>query len=308
MKISVVIPVYNEEENLKPLTKRLKKVLDIQTDDYEIIFIDDGSSDRSFEIISELSEKDNKVKFIKFRRNYGQTAALQAGFKKAAGEIIVTLDADLQNNPEDIPLLVNELKAVDADIVSGWRHPRRDSFCRRFVSVVANYIISKMCGLKLHDFGCTLKAYKGDAVKELNLYGEMHRFIPAFISWNGGKVVEVKVSHSKRIYGKSSYGMERIHRVILDLITTKFLTTYSTKPIYVFGSLGLGSIILGILCAVFVVVRKVYMGGDWLSPLFFISVFLSGLGLIFILMGIIAEISVRIYFSLSDNLPYKKFE
>lgn len=303
--ISVVIPVYNEEESIKLLYDRLKKVLQEWGDKYEIIFVDDGSPDESCKILEQMAKDDRSIRLIKFNRNYGQTAALQAGFQKVEGDIVVTLDADLQNNPEDIPRLIEELKNTDADLISGWRYPRKDPMLRRLVSRIANSIISKICGLKLHDYGCTLKVYKSRYVKDLNLFGEMHRLIPAFIHWNGGKVTEIKVTHSPRIYGKSAYGMERIHRVILDLVTTKFLTTYSTKPIYVFGSLGLGSIFLGVLAAIYVVIRKIYLGGEWISPLFFISVFLLGLGLILILMGIIAEISVRIYFSQTGNPPYK---
>lgn len=305
MKISAVIPVFNEEKNLNELYQKLTDALSNIQSDYEIIFVDDGSTDRSFEVIGNISSSDNKVSSIKFSRNYGQTAALQAGFQKTVGEIVVTLDADLQNNPENIPDMVEELRNSSADVISGWRYPRQDSLPRKIVSGIANYIISKICGLKLHDYGCTLKVYKSKYIKDLRLFGEMHRFIPAFIYWNGGKVQEMKVKHSPRLSGKSSYGMGRIYRVILDLLTTKFLTTYATKPIHVFGSIGLGSIGLGIIVTIYVIIRKIYMGGEWISPLFFISVFLGGLGLILIFMGIIAEITVRIYFSQSENPPYR---
>ncbi len=305
MKLSVVIPVFNEAENLQPFYKKLKEALSKFSHEYEIIFIDDGSSDNSSEVLKKIASDDQRVLLIKFNRNYGQTQALHAGFQKAKGDIIVTLDADLQNNPEDIQGLIEKLMDTHSDVISGWRYPRKDSISRRIVSAIANCMISKICGLKLHDYGCTLKVYRSKYIKDLKLYGEMHRFIPAFIHWNGGKVIEMKVSHSPRIHGKSSYGMGRIHRVILDLITTKFLTTYSTKPIHVFGTPGLVSIAVAIIMAVYVVIRKVYMGGEWISPLFFVSVFLAGLGLILIFMGIIAEITVRIYFAQKDYLPYK---
>ncbi|MFC2061936.1 glycosyltransferase family 2 protein [Elusimicrobiota bacterium] len=305
MNISVVIPVYNEEANIEPLYKRLTGVLEQLQGEYEILVIDDGSKDNTNDILRRLAEKDKKLKVIKFSRNYGQTAALQAGFKTSSGEIIVTMDGDLQNNPEDIPGMLQEMGRGNTDVVSGWRYPRRDSFPRRIVSSIANLMISKICGLKLHDYGCTLKVYRSRHVKDLDLYGEMHRFIPAFINWNGGKVIETKVSHNPRVHGKSSYGMTRIHRVVLDLITTKFLTTYSSKPIHIFGAMGLFSIFLGISTTAYVIIRRVYMQGHWMSPLFFISVFLLGLGLIFILMGIIAEIAVRIYFSFENKVPYK---
>jgi glycosyltransferase involved in cell wall biosynthesis len=305
MRISVVIPVYNEEKNLKPLYDRLTEVLSGLEEGYEIIFVDDGSADGTGEILEQMRLGDQRITVINFTRNYGQTAALNAGFYRATGEYIITLDADLQNNPEDIPGMLNEINEKNADVVSGWRYPREDSFPRRIVSAAANWIISKMCGLKLHDFGCTLKIYKSKFIKDLKLFGEMHRFIPAFIHWNGGKILEVKVSHSSRIHGKSSYGMDRIYRVVLDLLTTKFLTTYSTKPIHVFGAFGLSSIIGGIAVSLYVITRKIYMGGEWISPLFFIAVFLMGLGLLLVLMGILAEIAVRIYFSISGNTPYK---
>ncbi len=305
MKLSVVIPVFNEAENLQPFYKKLKEALSKFSHEYEIIFVDDGSSDNSSEVLKKTASGDQRVLLIKFNRNYGQTQALYAGFQKAKGDIIVTLDADLQNNPEDIQGLIEKLMDTHSDVISGWRYPRKDSISRRIVSAIANYMISKICGLKLHDYGCTLKVYRSKYIKDLKLYGEMHRFIPAFIHWNGGKVIEMKVSHGPRVHGKSSYGMGRIHRVILDLITTKFLTTYSTKPIHVFGTPGLVSIAVAIIMAVYVVIRKVYMGGEWMSPLFFVSVFLAGLGLILIFMGIIAEITVRIYFAQKDYLPYK---
>jgi len=305
MKISVVVPVFNEEKNLEELFERLEKVLSENYGDYELIFINDGSTDSSGEILSKIKAGNSKVTVIEFSRNYGQTAALDAGFKKACGEIIVTLDSDLQNPPEEIPGLVKTALETGADVVSGWRFRRKDSLPRRIVSGTANRIISVLCGVKLHDFGCTLKAYRREAVKGLNLYGEMHRFIPAFIHWNGGRIAEKKVLHNPRSAGRSSYGMGRIPRVILDLITTKFLTTYSSRPIHVFGSFGLFSIIAGFFASAYVVVRKIYMGGEWISPLFFISVFLLGLGLILILMGILAEIAVRIYFSQTGNPPYR---
>ncbi|MFH1415820.1 MAG: glycosyltransferase family 2 protein [Elusimicrobiota bacterium] len=304
MKVSLVIPVFNEGENLSLLYDELKKNLSGTGGGYEIIFVDDGSSDNSAEILKKMASTAN-VKVIRFTRNYGQTAALSAGFQKAAGDVVVTMDADLQNNPADIQRLIKILLDTGVDAVSGWRYRRKDPFLRIVVSGIANLIISRICGLKLHDYGCTLKAYRAISVKDLKLYGEMHRYIPAFIHWNGGHVIEAKVSHRPRIYGKSSYGMGRIYRVILDLLTTVFLTTYSTKPIHVFGSLGLASITGGIIVSVYVIIRKMYLGGQYMSPLFFVAVFLAGLGLIMIFMGIIAEISVRIYFAQKDNFPYR---
>jgi glycosyltransferase involved in cell wall biosynthesis len=301
MDLSIVIPVYNEAQNITPLFDNIKTALNEGSYSYEVIFINDGSSDGTFDILTDLENKDNSLKIFHFKRNCGQTAALQKGFNMAEGDLTVTMDGDLQNDPKDIPAMADRLKESGADVVSGWRHRRKDSFPRKIVSKIANLIISKMVGLKLHDYGCTLKVYRTKFIKDLKLFGEMHRFIPAFVYFNGGDVVEMKVSHHSRKHGKSSYGMDRIHRVVLDLITTKFLTTYSTKPIHVFGSLGLGSMLLGLFITAFVIVRRIYMGGEWISPLFFIAVLLAGLGLIMILLGIIAEISVRIYFAMLEK-------
>ncbi|MBN2406465.1 MAG: glycosyltransferase family 2 protein [Elusimicrobia bacterium] len=303
--ISVVIPVYNEEGNIEELFGRLRTVMEGAGREYEVIIADDGSTDGTGEVLRNLAAVHGNLRVLRFNINYGQTAALSAGFESARGDIIITLDGDLQNNPEDIPALIEKLESEKLDTVCGWRSPRRDSLSRRLVSWAANMIISRICGLKLHDYGCTLKAYRAGNLKDVRLYGEMHRFIPAFIYWGGGRVAEMKVSHSPRTRGRSSYGMNRIFSVILDLITTKFLTTYSTKPIHVFGMLGFISMAAGLLTALYVIVRKYYMGGEWISPLFFIFVFLLGLGLVFILMGILAEISVRIYFAQTRGVPYK---
>lgn len=305
MKLSIVIPVYNEEGNIRPLHGRLKTVLTEMKCEYELIFVDDGSTDKSFDIQKSISNENENIILIRFCRNYGQTAAMHAGFQNSKGDIIVTLDADQQNNPEDIPLLVKALIDNNADAVSGWRYNRKDTISRKVMSSAANMIISKICGLKLHDYGCTLKAYKSKCIKDLKLYGEMHRFIPAFIFWNGGKVIELKVTHNPRIHGSSSYGMDRVYRVILDLITTKFLTTYAARPIHIFGLIGILSMIGGACIGGYVFVRKVYLGGQYMSPMFFASVFMIGLGVVLIFMGILAEIIVRIYFSHEEHLPYK---
>ncbi|MFC2048927.1 glycosyltransferase family 2 protein [Elusimicrobiota bacterium] len=305
LKLSAVLPVYNEEDNLPILLNSLIDVLEnLKCSDYQIVLVDDGSTDKSRSIMEEFEKNNEKTILIKFRRNYGQTAALHAGIDNADGDLIVTLDSDIQNDPSDIRPMLELMEATGADVISGWRYPRIDPFPRRIVSIFANIIISKICKLKLHDYGCTLKLYKTKIIKELNLFGEMHRFIPAFISWNGGIVKEIKVKHNPRTSGKTSYGMDRIHRVILDLITTKLITEYLTKPNHVFGSFGLINIILGLACGVYVVLRRGFMGGEWLSPLFFLSVFLFGLGVIMIMLGIIAEIAVRIYFSRVDKKPY----
>ncbi len=231
-KISLVIPVYNEEDNVFPLYEKITEALDPIGIRWELILVDDGSRDQSMERMKELVQKDERVKVLELRRNYGQTAAMAAGFDEARGEFIVTLDADLQNDPADIPALLS--KAADGyDIVSGWRRKRKDAFLSRTLpSKIANGLISRITGTHLHDYGCTLKVYRRDAMKGLNLYGEMHRFLPALVAQGGAKIVEMEVNHHPRLHGTSKYGIGRTFKVVLDLMTVKFLGSYSTKPIY----------------------------------------------------------------------------
>ncbi|RTZ61357.1 MAG: glycosyltransferase, partial [Gammaproteobacteria bacterium] len=237
--ISVVIPVYNEEENLKPLYGELKEVLKSLPYEYEIIFVDDGSTDGSYEILKKLALEDKKVKVIRFRRNYGQTAAMYAGFQYAQGDVIITMDGDLQNDPHDIPKLLEKINE-GYDIVSGWRKNRKDPFLTRILpSKIANWIISKVTGVHLHDYGCTLKAYRKEVAKNFRLYGDMHRFLPAVAKSFGAKITEIVVNHRPRIHGRSKYGIGRTVRVILDIFLVKFLNDYLNKPMYVFGSTGL---------------------------------------------------------------------
>src|SRR3972149_8027070 len=236
--VSIVIPVYNEEERVPVLYKAIKNAMDDAGVGYEIIFVDDGSKDNTFSILSEIQKGDGKVVVISFRRNFGQTAAMSAGFDYAKGDVIVTMDADLQNDPKDIPRLVE--KAKDYDVVSGWRKNRKDPFfSRRLPSMMANWLISKVTGVYLHDYGCTLKAYRRDVIKNLKLYGEMHRFIPAVASWYGVRVAEMEVRHFPRLRGSTKYGISRTIKVVLDLITVKFLQSFSTKPIQFFGPAGI---------------------------------------------------------------------
>ena len=229
--LSVIIPIFNEEGNIESLYKNLKSVLDGLKKDSEIIFIEDGSTDRSFDILDKISIGDSQVRVIRFKRNFGQTAAMAAGFDHARGEVIIAMDGDLQNDPKDIPQLLQKME-TGYDIVSGWRRKRKDPlFTRRIPSMVANWFISKLTGVKLKDYGCTLKAYRKEIVNHINLYGEMHRFIPALASWAGAKVAEIEVNHHPRRKGSSKYGTTRILKVVLDLITVKFLLTFSTRPI-----------------------------------------------------------------------------
>jgi len=310
MKLSIVIPIYNEAENIKPLYEELKKVLEELKDkenyEYEIIFIDDGSTDGSFQILEEIAKEDKTVKIVKFRRNYGQTAALYAGFHYATGDIIITMDGDLQNDPKDIPRLLEKIKE-GYDIVSGWRKNRNDAFITRILpSKIANWLISKITGVKLHDYGCTLKAYKKEIAKNYRLYGDMHRFLPAVAKSFGVKVAEIVVNHRPRIYGRSKYGIWRTIRVILDILLVKFLNDYMNKPLYVFGSIGLGLSSLGFLILLYLslekIIKGVSIGG---RPLLILGVLLFLTGIQFISTGILAELIIRTYYESRNDKPFK---
>jgi len=303
--ISLVIPVYNEEENLKLLYQKLKETLEPLGKEREIIFVDDGSQDNSPKILDQLARKDPHVKVIHFRRNFGQTAALAAGFDLAQGEIVVTLDADLQNDPADIPKLLGKMEE-GYDVVSGWRKDRKDPYLSRILpSTMANWLISKVTGVKLHDYGCTLKAYRQEVVKELNLYGELHRFLPALASWMGVRIAEIPVTHHPRRFGKSKYGISRTFRVILDLILVQFLLRYSTRPIRIFGGAGLISFVLGLLLGCYLSIIKILFRhpiGN--RPLLILSVLLIILGIQLLSLGILGEFLTRIYYEGQNKKPY----
>jgi glycosyltransferase involved in cell wall biosynthesis len=273
--------------------------------DYEIIFVDDGSTDGSFGILKKLHASDPRVRVIRFRRNFGQTAALSAGFAYARGAVVVAMDADLQNDPADIPMLVAKLDE-GYDVVSGWRKKRQDkALTRRLPSKMANWLISRITEVNLHDFGCTLKAYRREVLTETRLYGEMHRFIPALASWSGAKVTECVVNHRPRIAGKAKYGLERTLKVMLDLITIKFLGSFSTKPIYVFGGLGALSALAGLLTGLTVLYQKCISGSQPSmnrNPLLTLTAVLITTTVQFILMGLLAELLVRTYHE-SQNRP-----
>jgi len=305
IELSIVIPVFNETENIKPLIIKLNEVLDKTGKNYEIIMVDDGSTDNSFEVMSELCEIYKTLRIIRFRRNFGQTAAFSAGFDLARGDIVVTLDADLQNDPADIPKLLRELDN-GYDIVSGWRKKRFDNFLtRQLPSRIANYIISKSTGVALHDYGCSLKAYRSEVIKNIKLYGEMHRFIPAVASWMGIQVSEVEVNHAPRVSGKSSYGLMRTVRVILDLITVKFLLGYSTKPIQIFGLFGVISLFLGFIIAAYLSADKIFLGHSLSDrPLLLMAVLLIIFGVQLCSMGLIGEMVVRTYYESNDKPTY----
>ena len=295
-RISVVAPIFNEEENIGRFIAELTPVLDRLDPHFEIIAIDDGSTDRSHELLAQARERDPRVKVIRFRGNFGQTAAFSAGFAHAKGGIIVTIDADLQNDPADIPALIATLDE-GYDIVSGWRHHRQDKFfSRRLPSMIANRIISRATNVHLHDYGCSLKAIRSDVAKNIRLYGEMHRFIPAVASWMGVKVTELKVNHRPRVAGTSKYGIDRTVRVILDLITVKFLLSYSTSPIQIFGLLGLISGGLGFLLGMWLTIQKfVFEMPLGARPALLLSALLVLVGVQFISIGLIAEMLARTY-------------
>ncbi len=305
MKVSVVIPAYNEEENLPVLYERLKAVLDKLEGDYEILFVDDGSTDGSFEVLRDLARRDERVRVIRFRRNYGQTAAMYAGFEHATGDVIVTMDADLQNDPEDIPRLLRKLEE-GYDIVSGWRKDRKDPFLsRRLPSKIANWIISKVTGVELHDYGCTLKAYRSEIAKRYRLYGDMHRFLPALARRFGARVTEIPVRHHPRLYGRSKYGIGRTVRVILDIFLVKFLNEYITKPLYVFGGIGFLLLTVGILIELYLTLLKIFTGADIGGrPLLILGVLLILAGIQLLSTGIIAELIVRTYYESRGEKPY----
>ncbi|MEA2053585.1 MAG: glycosyltransferase family 2 protein [Candidatus Thermoplasmatota archaeon] len=303
MDCSIVIPVYNEEKNILPLYDKITSVMK-DLGDYEIVFIDDGSTDGTFEKIKKLNEKDEHIKCICFRRNFGKTPALMAGFEHAKGKVIITMDGDLQNDPEDIPKLVHMLGKYD--IVSGWRYNRKDPwFRKKLPSKMSNAISRWITGLYIHDFNCALKAYKKEALQNLELYGEMHRYIPAVLAWKGYCVGEMKVRHHERKHGKSKYGARRLMRGFFDLVNFKFWADYSTRPLHFFG--GIGSILFasGFFINLYLLLLKIFYG-ETLSnrPLLLLGVLLMIMGLQITFFGFLAEIMVREYYTLSKKKVY----
>ncbi len=296
MTVSVVVPLYNEEENVEILHSRLKEVLDGLNLDYEILYVDDGSEDRTLELLEKIQRKcPNRVVVLSLRRNFGQTAAFAAGFDLSRGDIVVTIDGDLQNDPADIPKLLDALDGYD--LVSGWRKKRKDPFfSRRLPSMIANWLISKVTGVRLHDYGCSLKAYRREVIKNLRLYGEMHRFIPALASWYGVRINEVETTHHPRLRGKSKYGISRTIKVLLDLLTIKFLQSFSTKPMQFFGPVGVIFSFFGIIICLYLSFEKFFHGLDIGNrPLLLLGVLLLIIGFQFIGMGLLGEMIIRVY-------------
>ena len=305
MDISVVIPVFNEVEALPELHQALTDALDRISQSAEIVFVDDGSSDGSAAVLDGLAHADARVQVLHLRRNYGQTAALMAAFQHSTGDVIIPMDGDGQNDPGDIPRLLDKL-SEGFDVVSGWRTPREDRFSRRLPSVVANRLISSLLGVPLHDYGCTLKAYRREVIEDIRLYGEMHRFIPIYAAWEGASVTELPVSHHARQHGKSKYGLGRISRVFLDLVIMYFIDRAFDRPMQFFGKLGLAFWVLAGLTFVWAVVLKFgYEVSLIQTPLPLLAATIGLSGVLFILLGLIAEVQARIYFEARGKPPYK---
>jgi glycosyltransferase involved in cell wall biosynthesis len=305
--VSVVVPVYNEIQNVPLLYSQVEAALKDFSRPWELVLVDDGSSDGSLQAMEVIAAKvPERVRVVALRRNFGQTAAISAGIDHSYGEVIVLMDGDLQNDPSDIPLLLAEIEK-GYELVSGWRKFRKDNFITRtFPSMVANALISAVTGVQLHDYGCTLKAYRREVLTGFRLYGEMHRFIPAYAGYVGARITEVAVQHHPRKHGKSKYGLDRTIKVILDLFTVKFLSGYVNKPIYLFGGVGLGFSSLGVLGLGFLFLRKfINSGGVVDSPIFILSALLVALGVQSILLGLIAEMMVRTYHESQSKPIYK---
>jgi glycosyltransferase involved in cell wall biosynthesis len=311
-ELSLFLPVLNEEDNLRPMHEKIAASLDALGKTAEVIYVDDGSTDKSLSILREIAASDTRVRVIALRRNYGQTAAMSAGIDAAKGDILIPMDADLQNDPADIKRLLDKLNE-GFDVVSGWRKNRQDKLIsRKIPSQIANRIISWIGGVPLHDYGCSLKAYRRDVIQDVRLYGEMHRFIPIYASWAGARVTEIPVEHHARTMGKSKYGISRTIKVVFDLMTIKFMASYQTKPIYVFGTFGMIAFIVSILSgayAIFMKFSKVFgfasFQADFVeTPLPILCIVMFAISLQFFLMGLLAEMQVRTYHESQDKAIY----
>ncbi len=304
-ELSLFLPVLDEEENLRPMHAKIREALNELGKTAEVIYVDDGSTDKSLEILREIAAEDNSVRVISLRRNYGQTAAMSAGIDAARGHILIPMDADLQNDPKDIARLLEKLNE-GYDVVSGWRKNRQDKLIsRKIPSKIANRIVSWIGGVPLHDYGCSLKAYRRDVLQDVKLYGEMHRFIPIYASWAGARVTEIPVDHHARTRGKSKYGISRTVKVVFDLMTIKFMASYHTKPIYVFGTFGLIAFLLSIFAGLWAFFLKYVNGVSFiLTPLPVIAIVLLAISMQFFLMGLLAEMLVRTYHESQDKTIY----
>jgi glycosyltransferase involved in cell wall biosynthesis len=298
-RISIVVPLYNEEENVRPLYARLSQVLDRCGEPYELIFVSDGSHDQTDRILDEIFENDERVCIVHLRKNFGQAAALQAGFDYAQGDIIISMDGDLQHDPEEIPQFLAKI-AEGYDIVSGWRVERKDAWLtRRLPSRIANWLMGKLSGVKVHDFGTTFKAYRREVIRNIQLYGELHRFIPALASWSGATIAEIPIKNMRREKGKSHYSLSRTFRVLLDLISVKFLLDYSTKPLHFFGLLSLLTTGAGTAIGLFLLYAKLFLHEALMlehGPLLFVALLLLLTGIQFLSVGLIGEMLARTYY------------
>ncbi|MFC6856792.1 glycosyltransferase family 2 protein [Marivibrio halodurans] len=305
VEISVLVPFYNEDQNIKPLYDELVEVLEGDGRAFELVFVNDGSSDGTRAVLDDLAAADTRVVVIHFVRNFGQTAAMSAAIDHASGELLVGLDGDRQNDPKDIPTMLAKLDE-GFDVVSGWRRDRKDTMLsRKLPSQAANWLISHVSGVSLHDYGCSLKVYRRRYIKDVRLYGEMHRFIPIYTKWMGGRVTEMAVNHRARVAGKSKYGLKRIFKVVLDLLLVSFLDRYLTKPIHFFGGAGLISIALAFLSGGYSVFLKLFEGVSFIAtPLPLMTAMLFMIGVILVLMGILAEVIVRTYFEGQGKTTY----
>lgn len=303
--VSIFIPVYNEEENIEILDRKIQEALEDQNLNYEVIYVDDGSRDRSYEILKNIAQDRSNIKVIKFRRNFGQTAAMSAGIDAASGKVLIPMDSDLQNDPSDIPKLLEKINE-GYDVVSGWRKNRKDTFIdRKLPSMIANKLISWLSGVNLHDYGCTLKAYRAEVLKDIRLYGELHRFIPICASWVGAKVTEMPVKHHERQFGQSKYGIDRTFKVVLDLILMKFLTDYITKPIYIFGSIAFMSMLLSITSFIAAVILKISSGIQLdHTPLLLLGTMFFTVSIQIFMMGILADLVMRTYYESQNKRTY----
>jgi len=305
IEISVFLPVYNEQDNIKQLDLKLTEALEKLGRSYEVIYVDDGSTDQSLARLREIAMRDTRVRVVSLRRNYGQTAAMSAGIDHARGQILIPMDADLQNDPADISRLLEKLDE-GYDVVSGWRKDRKDRWLtRRLPSRMANTLVAKLSGVDLHDFGCSLKAYRRDALTGVKLYGEMHRFIPIYAGWAGARVAEIPITHHARSAGKSKYGLSRTIKVLFDLITIKFLSSYLTKPLYVFGTAGFLCLLISFLTFALSLYYR-FVEGVHLNrmPLATLSMIMFAMGVQFIFMGLLAEMIVRTYHESQDKPTY----
>src|SRR6186713_2059600 len=304
-ELSLFLPVLDEEENLLPMHAKISAALDPLGKTAEVIYVDDGSTDKSLTILKQIAASDDRVRVISLRRNYGQTAAMSAGIDAARGEVLIPMDADLQNDPADISRLLDKLNE-GYDVVSGWRKNRQDKLIsRKIPSQIANRIISWIGGVPLHDYGCSLKAYRRDDIQDVKLYGEMHRFIPIYASWAGARVAEIPVDHHARTMGKSKYGISRTIKVIFDLMTIKFMASYQTKPIYVFGTFGMLAFLISILAGLYAVFLKLFHKADFVqTPLPILAMVMFAVGIQFLLMGLLAEMLVRTYHESQSKAIY----